>query len=215
MHAVMRSAALPIIALAAGALAGCSSGGGDSGPDYEVADHNVTGPKTPPPAAPDSAEEPVNPAPDEVTDPGPATPWVEGDAGADDGGAMDGGATSDAGATPVTRVVSCTSAYGSHRSVSKLTWVVSGQNAVIKSLYVTVTNSYHRNANDVDVWVTYPGHAEYKAFNSGDVLASGRTVSVKLPASWTKPLGTRIRLETNFDQSGFDPSASCSITLTK
>lgn len=200
---------------ATAAIVGCS-GDPEDAPDYQVTDdNNITAQDPSPPAAADPGEEPAKPAPDFVVDPEPFM---------DDGGMMDdAGAMMDAAApkpdsgttAPVTKTMTCTSTYGSHKSTSTLTWVVSGSVATIHSLYVTVHNSYGRNLNDVDVWVTQPGAAEYKAFNSGDVLVSDKKINVRLPADWKKPTGTRIRLETNFDQSGTDPSASCSITLTK
>lgn len=203
------------VAASVAGMVGCSHDP-DAAPDYEVGEGDVNGQPSAdaPPAQPDPNEEPVRPANDDPVDPEPSADDVAVD---DDGGAPmdagDAGTKSDAGPTTITK--SCTSTYGSQKSVSQLTWVVSGSNAIMKSLYVTVTNVYHRNLNDVDIWVKYPNRTEYLAFNSGDILTSGRKVAVKLPTNWTKPIGTRIRVETNFDQSGADPSASCSFTLSK
>jgi len=211
----LASIAAASLLAAAATIVGCS-GDPEEAPDYQVTDdNNITAQDPAPPAAADPGEEPAKPAPDFVVDPEPFSD--------DDAGAMmpDGGTAPkpDAGTTgttaPVTKTLSCVSTYGSHKSTSTLSWVVSGSTATIHSLYVTVHNAYGRNANDVDVWVKYPNQTEYLAFNSGDVLLNDKKINVRLPADWKKPVGTRIRLETNFDQSGSDPSASCSITLTK
>jgi hypothetical protein len=190
-------------------------------PDYLLTEGSADdqrGVDTPPSAAPAAAavasasDGETGPVVIEETEPAdPAEGSMDMDAGIADAG------DPDASTAPmiVTKSGTCTSSYGSHRSVTKLTWTVDGKKVTIKSLAVTVTNPFKRNKNDVDVWVRPPGGGETKAFNSGDVLPNGKTITVKLPSGFaSKTLSTKIRIETNFDQEGSDPSASCTITLS-
>jgi hypothetical protein len=125
-----------------------------------------------------------------------------------DGGTMDGGVV-----MTVTKSATCTSKYGSHSSLSKLTWTVTGTKITIKSLQVLVKNAYGRNANDVDVYARPPGASEVLVFNSGDILTSGKNVTVPYRANTNVKPNYRVRLLTNFDQEGGDPYASCAITI--
>jgi hypothetical protein len=210
---------------------GCSTRPSEEGPDYVPLESEATSanaarardddrPAAGGPAAA-SDDEPSGEGLEAAApvDPGPPEEALDGGA---DGGAPepgDGGAPTDGGgapALPIAKSGACTSTSAGHRSVTKMTWDVIGQKVLIKSMTVTVSNVYGRDANDVDVWVRHPGGTEYKAFNSGDVLPSNATRKVRLPTNWTKPLGTRIRIETNFDKFlAFDPSASCSIAMVR
>src|SRR4030095_9713687 len=96
---------------------------------------------------------------------------------------------------------------------AKLTWTVTGTKLTIKSLQMTVKNAYGRNLNDVDVYARPPGAGEVLVFNSGDILASGKTVNVPYRANTNVKPNYRVRLLTNFDQEGSDPYASCAITI--
>jgi hypothetical protein len=200
---------------------GCATPPPDDGADYDTADVVARSDAGKPSSDDDvSADPSAPPAAKNAPDPSagafiPVDPGPPGGAPADDDPPADAGAEGGTKpAAPKTKTMTCTAVYGSQKSTSKLTWTVSGTKATIKSLVVTVVNVDGRDKNDVDVWVDQPGSAEYKAFNSGDILTSGKAVGVPLPAAWTKPVKTLIRMETNFDQDGTDPAASCTIPLS-
>lgn len=187
----------------AGSVIGCSREG-DEAPDYVLDESNQTSE-----GAPESEGE-TSEVVVESEEPAPVTEEQ-----------MDGGMMADAGAAPdaamptiVTKSQSCTSKYGSHKSISKITWTSApGPKLTIKSLTVQVFNSANRSANDVDVYVRNPGAGEYLAFNSGDILRDNQIKTVPYKAPTVVKPNTRIRILTNFDQEGGDPYASCSITI--
>jgi hypothetical protein len=199
----------------------------DGGTDFVVNEGNLEGqPTSETPASKDDEGE-TDPEVVEETHPTSDDEWIP---SAGDGETVDAGTPApmpqDAGKpapkpeepkppTTVTKSQSCTSKYGSHRSVSKLTWTVTGSQLKIKSLYVQVSNSVGRNKNDVDVWALPPGSYERKAFNSGDILSNGTNKNVPWSYSLYPKDGERFRIETNFDQEGGDPSASCSVYVRK
>jgi hypothetical protein len=113
----------------------------------------------------------------------------------------------------LTKSQSCTSKYAAHTSTAKLTWTVTGTKVAITALTVQVHNSDGRDKNDVDVYETQPASSEVKQFNSGDVLVSDKNIIVGFNGNKAPKLGTKVRFSTNFDQSGSDPSASCSVTV--
>lgn len=139
-------------------------------------------------------------------------PATESDAGAETTTA-DAGADAAAPVMTLTKSQSCTSKTGAHTSTAKLTWTVTGQKVAITGLTVQVHNSLGRDKNDVDVFETQPGAAEVKQFNSGDILISDKNVIVGFNGNKAPKLGTKVRFSTNFDQSGTDPAASCSVTV--
>jgi hypothetical protein len=199
----MMGIAAGIGALIAALVAGCSAAPDDS-PDYILDESNATAGEDSPGAESESG--PV------VVEGSEVEPVVEetGDAGMDATPAP----KPDAGVMVVTKSQTCTSRYGSHKSVSKITWTSApGPKLTIKSLTVQVSNSANRNANDVDVFVRYPGGSEFLAFNSGDILADNKLRAVPYKAATVVKPSTRIRVLTNFDQEGGDPAASCSITI--
>ena len=113
----------------------------------------------------------------------------------------------------LTKSQTCESKYAAHTSTAKLTWTVTGTKVVITGLTVQVHNSDGRDKNDVDVYETQPGASELHQFNSGDILVSDKNVIVGFNGDKQPKLGTKVRFSTNFDQSGTDPSASCSVTV--
>ncbi len=116
--------------------------------------------------------------------------------------------------TNANKTVTCTSTTTSgHKSVTTMTYVINNTNIKITKLSVLVSNKDNRNDNDIDVWVAENGAAEKKIFNSGDVLTSGQSVSVTVPTTLSLSMGAKVRIETNFDQVGIDPSASCALGL--
>jgi hypothetical protein len=115
--------------------------------------------------------------------------------------------------TKETKTGTCTSSTDGSSSVSKLVYSVAGDSVTADSLTVTVTNKDSRNKNDVDVYVTLPGGSEKKIFNSGDILVSGKAVTVPLPSGFSLKLGAKVRLDTNFDSSFFDAHKACTIQL--
>lgn len=217
-----RRIALALLALG-GVFGGACAARPDASPDYVVAEGNLAGSQDGE-SAPSQGEtsevvveEEERPATsDELED------WDPGDGKAvpeADGGAVaDASAPNeDAGApTTVTKSQTCTSKYGRHKSVSKLTWTVTGGTKLkIKAFTVQVFNSHNRSKNDVDVWANPPGSYERKAFNSGDVLADNKLTTVRWAYSLYPKEKEVFRIETNFDQEGGDPSASCSITVQR
>jgi hypothetical protein len=229
-----QSASMPLLgrhfllfaaAASCAAIVACASRPEES-PDYVAVDNDITSGKGgkdddddnngKPRVGADETAGQTEPAVTESVTPAPSD-WTT--APADPG---DAGTAADAGdaapppkAAPsiVTKSQSCTSTYGSHKSVSKMTWTVEGTKLTIKSLVVTVTNSYRRNLNDVDVYVRPPGGSESLAFNSGDILPSGKAITVPYKATTVVKSGHKVRILTNFDQEGGDPYASCTVTI--
>jgi hypothetical protein len=111
------------------------------------------------------------------------------------------------------KTATCTSQEDGHKSVAEIVYEDDNGTFKITSMTVLVTNKDHRNKNDVDVYVTPKGGSEGHIFNSGDVLADGKKTMVTLPSNFTVKPGSRLRVETNFDESFADAAASCNIQL--
>lgn len=110
--------------------------------------------------------------------------------------------------------VTCTSKTGSHSSVSVLTYTDTNGTIDILSMTTLVTNSQGRNLNDLSVYVKSSSGDYEDVFDSGDILTSGKTVSITLPSNIAIQAGDALRIDTNFDEAWVpDPVASCFVNF--
>jgi cytoskeletal protein RodZ len=108
---------------------------------------------------------------------------------------------------------SCTSTSGKHKSTTRINYGITDDTVAVTKMTVEVINGDQRDKNDVDVFVTAAGTSEKKLFNSGDILANGKITTVTFQSGFSAKVGTKLRVQTNFDTAFFDPSASCTITF--
>lgn len=113
--------------------------------------------------------------------------------------------------TPTPQTKSCDSATEGNTSTTKVTYLEQNGKAGISSMTVTISNKGHRNKNDVDVYVTPSGGKETFVLNSKDILMDGQTTTVPLPSNFSVTMGSKIRVQTNFDDSWGDPKQSCTL----
>ena len=83
----------------------------------------------------------------------------------------------------------------------------------VSKMTMLVKNNDGRNENDATIFYTLPGSGEKKGFETGDILASGKTITLKVPTKFVLKTGAKVRIETNFDEPFFDAKKSCTITL--
>lgn len=108
---------------------------------------------------------------------------------------------------------SCTASAGEHKSFTEVVFTVDKGMAKLSSMTVKVTNKEGRDQNDIVLYVTPPDGSENNAFESGDILANGKTVKIPLSPGFAVKVGSRLRIETNFDERFGDPHASCFVQL--
>jgi hypothetical protein len=140
---------------------------------------------------PPSAEEPATPP---AADP-PVTP------------------PADPPANPIAKTATCMATKDGFKSVAAMNYTLTGKVIKVTRLTIEITNKDNRNKNDIDFFLTPQGGTEKKLFNSGDILTNGVTTAVAVPDNADINAGTKVRIETNFDTSFTDPSASCTMQL--
>lgn len=113
--------------------------------------------------------------------------------------------------TPQVQTKSCDASAEGNSSTTKVTYVVQNGSASVSSMTVAIANKNHRNKNDVEVYVTPSGGTESSIVHMKDSLPDGQTTTVTLPSNFSVTMGSKVRVETIFDDSFGDPRESCTL----
>jgi hypothetical protein len=117
----------------------------------------------------------------------------------------------DSGPSSLTDSKTCVAQANAHHSKSTLVYTRDGGKVDVESLTTLVTNSLHRDGNNVKVFLKASGASTYTPlFESGNILTSGASVSVPLPPNFTLDLGDTLRIDAYFDEDTMmSPAAPC------